>query len=188
MPPPPSGRASCVTMSAASSRRRPEQELAASGALRELRRAAAAAVTWVEGAHGAARRRRAAASVKGSPGRAEHAERPTASPSCRRRRRDLVAPVDARVGDRVQHLRSPACRAAARAESRCRRRTARRRASGTPSSASRRARSSLHRLHVDRVEVGPLFAVDLDADEVLVHQRRDARRPRSDSCSITWHQ
>ena len=28
------------------------------------------------------------------------------------------------------------------------------------------------RVHVDRVEVGPLLAVDLDADEVLVHQRR----------------
>ena len=33
-----------------------------------------------------------------------------------------------------------------------------------------------HRLdgvHVDRVDVGALLAVDLDADEVLVHQRRD---------------
>ena len=28
------------------------------------------------------------------------------------------------------------------------------------------------RVHVDRVEVGPLLAVDLDVDEVLVHQRR----------------
>ncbi len=27
----------------------------------------------------------------------------------------------------------------------------------------------LHRLHVDRVDVGPLLAVDLDVDEVLVH-------------------
>jgi hypothetical protein len=27
-------------------------------------------------------------------------------------------------------------------------------------------------LHVDRVDVGTLFAVDLDADEVLVHQGR----------------
>ena len=31
------------------------------------------------------------------------------------------------------------------------------------------------RVHVDRVEVGPLLAVDLDADEVLVHQRRRLR-------------
>ena len=35
------------------------------------------------------------------------------------------------------------------------------------------------RLHVDGVEVGPLLPVDLDADEVLVHQRRGLRRPRT---------
>jgi hypothetical protein len=29
------------------------------------------------------------------------------------------------------------------------------------------------RLHVDRVEVGALLAVELDADEVLVHELRD---------------
>ena len=33
----------------------------------------------------------------------------------------------------------------------------------------------LHRLHVDRVDVGPLLAVDLDADEVLVHVGRGLR-------------
>ena len=31
------------------------------------------------------------------------------------------------------------------------------------------------RVHVDRVEVGPLLAVDLDADEVLVHHARGQR-------------
>ena len=31
----------------------------------------------------------------------------------------------------------------------------------------------LHRVHVDRVDVGPLFTVDLDVDEVLVHRRCD---------------
>ena len=31
------------------------------------------------------------------------------------------------------------------------------------------------RVHVDRVDVGPLLAVDLDADEELVHQRRRRR-------------
>ena len=31
------------------------------------------------------------------------------------------------------------------------------------------------RVHVDRVEVGPLLAVDLDVDEALVHQRRRLR-------------
>ena len=34
-------------------------------------------------------------------------------------------------------------------------------------------------VHVDRVEVGPLLAVDLDADEVLVHHARGQRRPRT---------
>jgi hypothetical protein len=34
------------------------------------------------------------------------------------------------------------------------------------------ARHRLRRLHVDRVEVGPLLAVHLDADEALVHERR----------------
>ena len=33
----------------------------------------------------------------------------------------------------------------------------------------------LHRVHVDRVDVRALLAVDLDADERLVHQRRDHR-------------
>ena len=32
-----------------------------------------------------------------------------------------------------------------------------------------------HGRHVDLVEVGPLFAVDLDVDEVLVHERGDVR-------------
>ena len=31
------------------------------------------------------------------------------------------------------------------------------------------AADRLHRLHVDRVDVGPLLAIDLDVDEVLVH-------------------
>ncbi len=34
---------------------------------------------------------------------------------------------------------------------------------------------ALHGLHVERVDVGALLAVDLDADELLVHQRRSAR-------------
>ena len=37
----------------------------------------------------------------------------------------------------------------------------------------------LHGGHVDLVEVGPLLAVDLDVDEVLVHQRRRCRDSRS---------
>ena len=34
-------------------------------------------------------------------------------------------------------------------------------------------------VHVDRVDVGPLFAVDLDVDEQLVHQRRGRRVSRT---------
>ena len=34
----------------------------------------------------------------------------------------------------------------------------------------------LQRLHVDRVDIGPLLAVDLDVDEQLVHERRHFRR------------
>ncbi len=34
-------------------------------------------------------------------------------------------------------------------------------------------------VHVDRVEVRPLLAVDLDVDEALVHQRRGLARPRT---------
>ena len=37
----------------------------------------------------------------------------------------------------------------------------------------------LHGLHVDRVDVGPLLAVDLDRDEVLVHVRARSRGPRT---------
>ena len=32
----------------------------------------------------------------------------------------------------------------------------------------------LHRFHIDVVEVGALLAIDLDGDEILVHQARDA--------------
>ena len=37
----------------------------------------------------------------------------------------------------------------------------------------------LHRLHVDRVDVGALLAVDLDRDEVLVHVGRRSPGPRT---------
>ena len=42
-------------------------------------------------------------------------------------------------------------------------------------------------LHVERVDVWALLAVDLDADEALVHQRGGAGSSK-DSRSITWHQ
>ena len=72
-----------------------------------------------------------------------------------------------------------ACRATAPSGSTCRRRT------GSPSGREeRRQRPTAlagHRLdgvHVDRVEVGPLLAVDLDRDEVRVQERRRSPRPR----------
>ena len=37
----------------------------------------------------------------------------------------------------------------------------------------------LHRVHVDLVQVGPLLAIDLDADEILVEQPRRSADPRS---------
>ena len=37
----------------------------------------------------------------------------------------------------------------------------------------------LHGVHVDRVDVGPLLPVDLDADECAVHRARRSRRLRS---------
>ena len=45
----------------------------------------------------------------------------------------------------------------------------------------------LHGLHVDGVDVGPLLAVDLDGDEVLV-EVRGGRLVLEDSCAMTWHQ
>ena len=41
------------------------------------------------------------------------------------------------------------------------------------------ARHGLHRLHVDLVHVGPLLAIHLDVDEVLVHERRRCRGSRT---------
>ena len=76
----------------------------------------------------------------------------------------------------VSTCASSACPGAARAGSRCRRRTARRRGvrkafSGQPPCPV----IACTRVHVDRVDVRALLAVDLDADEALVHQRRDLR-------------
>ena len=67
---------------------------------------------------------------------------------------------------------SRACRGCRSAGSRCRRRTAcrsgvRKTEFGQPPWPVQH----LGREHVDLVEVGPLFAVDLDVDEVLVHER-----------------
>jgi hypothetical protein len=46
----------------------------------------------------------------------------------------------------------------------------------------------LHGGHVDGVDIGPLFAIDLDVDEVPVHDPGYAASDENDSCAITWHQ
>ena len=47
----------------------------------------------------------------------------------------------------------------------------------------------LHGVHVNLIEVGPLFAIDFDADEMLVHQRGDLfvleRLPLHDMAPVT---
>ena len=153
--------------------------------VRELRRAARSRRTRGSKLRAQRRARAAASSAVGERlGRRPRAraERATASTSCaapaRRRRRAGRATPSAIA---VEHLRgSSASRAAARAGSRCRRRTAR--PSGVRNTVIGQPPwpvIALHGLHVDRVEVGPLLAVDLDVDEVLVHQRRGRRRPRT---------
>ena len=105
-------------------------------------------------------------------------------------RLDLVALARATPGRR---RRAPggttAARGAARPGSRCRRRTAGRRASGRPSSASRRCPViAWTARHVDLVEVGPLLAVDLDRDEVARSGSAAVASSSNDSRSMTWHQ
>ena len=50
------------------------------------------------------------------------------------------------------------------------------------------AGGGLHEGHVDAVDVGALFAVDFDGDEVSVQELRRSRSFSNDSRSITWHQ
>ena len=89
------------------------------------------------------------------------------APPCRSRR---AASLQA-LATPLQHLAATtAARGAAPAGSRCRRRTARRSGvrnafSGQPPCAGH----GLHGVHVDRVDVRALLAIDLDAHEVLVH-------------------
>ena len=93
---------------------------------------------------------------------------------------DLVALVAPRLGDAEQHLlerRQPVPRLGREvgaAEERL--------AGGRQEDGHRPAAAAGQRddgVHVDRVEVGPLLAVDLDADEVLVHARARSVDPRT---------
>ncbi len=89
---------------------------------------------------------------------------------------DLVAALGERVGHRHDHLR-PRRHALARlgreVGARVERRALRREEGVERPAAA--ARERLDGVHVDRVDVRALLAVDLDADEALVHQRRDLR-------------
>ena len=93
---------------------------------------------------------------------------------------DLVAFVAPDAGDLGQDM-AEARPAVARllGESRCRPRRARRRGSGTWSSGQPPCSPSMQRLHIDAVDIRALFAVDLDVDEVGVHEMRRFRDPRS---------
>ena len=111
---------------------------------------------------------------QGLLGRAERRRAADRLDELRRRRRDLVAPVAPGRRDRVQHLRE--ARQAVPRLGRVVRAAVEGLAVGRQEDRHRPAAlpgERDHRLHVDRVEVGPLLAVDLDADEVLVHRRRD---------------
>ena len=149
--------------------------------LRELGRPAPAAVDRVERGLDRGRRGPGAERWLGSLG--GRLRRGCCSTSCSTSR-PPAASTSARCSARpARRPRGPggttASRGAARPGSRCRRRTAGRRASGRPTSASRPAGHRLDGGHVDLVEVGPLLAVDLDRDEVLVEVARASARART---------
>ena len=128
---------------------------------------------------GRRRRRRASAgsiSASGGFSAAAPRSRGTIAPACERissRCSSHAAPIA------VQHLR-PARHALARLGREVRA-GPERDAVGGEERVQRPAALPGHRLHgvhVDRVDVRALLAVDLDADEALVHQLRDRARPR----------
>ena len=180
--PPRGHRAQRVAAAIVASSPRPQQQLDRRG-LRELRRAAEAAVDGV-----VARRAIAATAASSSAGlelapaagsmralAAEVLDDPLAlllgSPSRR---------SSPRLGDRLQQL-APARHAVARLGREVRAGVERHllgRREGVQRPAAV-AGHRLHRVHVDRVDVGPLLAVDLDADEVLVHVARRRPGPRT---------
>ena len=165
-----------------------QQELEHRG-LRELRRAAEAAVRGVEALAQRARppaRARAAASgsVDGVEPRA--ARQALAQP--------LAAGADLVAARLARTRRSPAAPASTRHPvARLGREVGaavERQLVGREEHVQRPAAVAGHALdglHVERVDVGALLAVDLDAHEVLVHQRRRGGSSK-DSRSITWHQ
>ena len=173
---PPRGHPAQRAAAPSRARRAREQELDRRR-LRELRRAAPAAVLGVVGARAARRpRRRAAPRVRARRGRLERARALQRAATIRARLRvDLLALLAPRLA------RSPPAPGASSAVPwrGCRREVGagvERHAVGRQERVQRPAAVAGHRLHgvhVDRVDVGALLAVDLDAHEVLVHQRGD---------------
>ena len=111
-------------------------------------------------------------SVSGSLDGATSLEERTASTSRRAFSRDVLAPLAVGAGDRVQHL--PEARQPVPRRRRVVRAAEERLALGREEDGHRPAAvpgQRDDRVHVDRVEVGALLAVDLDADELLVHLR-----------------
>ena len=165
------------------------QQAAPARRRRELRRAAEAAVRGSACARGArtarARLRRAGRRRRGSivaeRPQPSHARRGACSRSPRVCPQGLERPLPAPGG-------SSASRGSRPAGSRCRRRRGRRRGQEDGHRPAALAGHRLHRLHVDRVDVGALLAVDLDADEVARSCRRRCPASSKDSRSITWHQ
>ncbi len=150
----------------------PEQELEHRGG-RELRRAAEAAEGRLEGArdpalggteHGARQGVGRRAQLRGVAHRLDE---------LRGGAGDLAAPVAPGLGDRLEELpeaRTAVARLGRIVGAAVERLPVRREEDGHRPAAVPRQRDD--RVHVDGVEVGPLLAIHLDADEVLVHQRR----------------
>ena len=98
----------------------------------------------------------------------------------RRRAGHLPAPLAVRARDRLQHLaeaRQPVPRLRREVRAAVERLALGREEDGQRPAAVPGQRDD--RVHVDRVEVGALLAVDLDVDEALVLERARSPRPRT---------
>ena len=149
----------------------PEQELDRRGG-RELGRAPPAAPLRVEALAQAERRLGQKCVGQRLAGRPRLGGRPDVADELAGRAGDVVAALAVGLGDRQQHLaeaRQPVARLGREVGAAEERLAVRCEEDGHRPAAV--AGQSDDGVHVDRVEVGPLLAVDLDVDEVLVHHR-----------------
>ena len=152
-----------------------QQELDHRG-LRELGRAAEAAVARVEALRQLSHRGVERARVERLRGRRQQRAAGQPLAQALAARADLLAVLAPGLGDRLQHLR-PGGHAVARLGREVGAAVERQLLGGEehvqrPAAVAGHA---LDGLHVERVDVGALLAVDLHAHEALVHQRRRAR-------------